>query len=322
MGYYEATTVQEAIRAWQRDALHHISVVARHGLGIDIEMADDRWIESGKEPGYFTKRGQRDRIVFIPYATDKIVRKLGEVNPVGEQKNELLVVDEAGPNDYDSEETLSWRRGTSLNLVETTSETHGWSALVKLGFEAGSQNNKITGGIELGTHGDYSKSKAEDKGQSLDASHSTTIKLPKGEMARLLQTVRTGRAEVEVEDLIVLRLGFKVGDYKKRVGPNRSRLDHHAGYRGINTSKSRWHWDCPDTNDFRTMVEGNNPRYPNVPGDWSEWQWKSINWLLDEGNRTLRVRSKAIFDQGVWGNSRVQRLDDDDHVLSEEDAIG
>ena len=43
-----------------------------------------------------------------------------------------------------------------------------------------------------------------------------------------------------------------------------------------------------------------------------------LAWLLNEDNRTIVVRSKALFKQGVWGNAKVQRLGDDGQVYEEE----
>ena len=36
-----------------------------------------------------------------------------------------------------------------------------------------------------------------------------------------------------------------------------------------------------------------------------------LAWLLNEDNRTIVVRSKALFKQGIWGNAQVQRIDVD-----------
>ena len=43
-------------------------------------------------------------------------------------------------------------------------------------------------------------------------------------------------------------------------------------------------------------------------------------WLMKEDNRTIKVTSKAIFKQGIWGNAKVQRLGVDGKLYEEEDA--
>ena len=106
---------------------------------------------------------------------------MGEARPRGELKNELAVVDDSGPNDYDSEETLSWTRGKSMSLVDTESATHGWGVTITQGYEIGGEaaGGKYIGGIELAANGEYSKGKAEENADSWDVTKSTKIDLPK-----------------------------------------------------------------------------------------------------------------------------------------------
>ena len=72
-----------------------------------------------------------------------------------------------------------------------------------------------------------------------------------------------------------------------------------------------------------TMGEGVNPRYPGIRGrnlHATREIGDDLRWLLNEANRTIVVRSKASFKQGVWGNAKVQRLDTDGGVADERDA--
>ena len=323
---YEARTIPEAVRKWQRDALTHISVLSLE-LGIPFERGNARWIESNNTVGSYG-RGDRDRVEFKPYRAAKIKRTLGDARPRGTMTNELAIVDNVGPHDFDSEETLSWSRQTSRELSEVESATHGWSATVSLGFEAGTETNKVVGGIELGAFGEYSKERVEAKATSIEAGHSTKINLTAGEMARIIQTVRSGEVEIDVEDLIVLELGWRVADWKRTFKPY---LHSHAGYAMARNSRgggtrSRWHWDCLDADDLRTAFVGTNPRYPALthPGhgwgapfaDWGGVR-DSYRWLMDESHRTVRVKSKAIFKQGIWSDARAQRLNAAGEVIED-----
>ena len=317
---YEGRTIAEAGRQWQNDAKWRVEQIARY-LGIDMDLGNRRWHEDGGTPGLFLKQKSRDIIAFSPLKTFKIRREMGDPRPVGEQRNVLAVVDDAGPNDFPTVETLGWTRATSLELSEVNSMTHGWSVTVSAGFEVGgdAQGGKVTGGIEIGAHGDYSKETAESKSESVEASHSTEVELAVGEMARIVQTVRTGEVEIDVVDRIVLDLGWRIKDWMR---PNNDLLKNHAGYAKDHT-KSRWHWDCPDAFDLATMAEGVNPRYPGLRGRnlmVTREIGDDLEWLLDEDNRTIVVRSKALFKQGVWANAKVQRLNPNGEVLAETDA--
>ena len=317
---YEGRTLDEAGRKWQNDAKWRVEQIARY-LGIDMDLGNREWYEDGGQAGLFLKRKSRDIIAFKPLATQKIRRVMGDARPVGEQKNELAVVDDAGPNDFDTVETLGWSRSQSLELSEVNSMTHGWSVTVSAGFEVGgdAQGGKVMGGIEIGAHGEYSKEKAESKSTSVEASHTTEVALKAGEMARILQTIRAGEVEIDVTDKIVLELGWRIKDWKHR---NNRYLNDHDGYAKDHT-KSRWHWDCTDTFDFLTMAEGGNPRYPGLRGkDLRKTReiGDDIAWLLNEDNRTIVVRSKALFKQGIWGNAKVQKLNVEGDVSEEKDV--
>ena len=284
-----------------------------------MALGNRNWYEDGGTPGLFHKKNERDKIAFIPLKTAKIRRVMGDARPVGEQKNVLAVVDDAGPNDFPTVETLGWSRSTSLELSDVNSMTHGWSVTVSAGFEVGgdAQGGKVVGGLEIGAHGEYSKERAESKSESVEATHTTQVELAAGEMARILQTVRTGEVEIDVTDYIVLGLGWRIKDWKT---PNNNLLKDHAGYAKDHT-KSRWHWECTDAFDLATMGEGNNPRYPGLRGRnlmATREIGDDLAWLLNEDNRTIVVRSKALFKQGVWGNAKVQRLGDDGQVHEEE----
>ena len=260
---YEGRTIAEAGRKWQNDAKWRVEQIARY-LGIDMDLQNRRWYEDGGTPGLFYKHSSRDTIAFSPLNTAKIRRDMGDARPVGEQNNLLAVVDDAGPNDFPTVETLGWSRSTSLELSDVTSMTHGWSVTVSAGFEVGgdAQGGKVMGGLEIGEYGEYSKERAESKAESVEATHTTQVELAAGEVARILQTVRTGEVEIDVTDYIVLELGWRIKDWKT---PNNALLKDHAGYVKDHT-KSRWHWDCPDAIDLITMAEGSNPRYPGLRG--------------------------------------------------------
>ena len=317
---YSARTIAEAVRRWQHDALPHVSALSRE-LGIDFNLSNRNWDEDGREPGLFHKNGERDTVAFIPYGTDRIKREIGDIRPVGNPETKLAVVDTAGPNDFDTVESLSWERGTSLDIQESTSETYGWSVTVTAGFEVGGDaaGGKVIGGLELGTSGEYSKERVRGSGESWGVTHTTQVDLPKGQIAKLMQTVRVGPVEIDVEDRIVLKLGWRVADWRK---PNNDLLKDHAGFAAKGRSKSRWHWDCPDTQDFRLAMDGANPRYPRIPrGYGGRGNVRShVEWLMNEGNRTIVVKSKAHAEQGVFGDARVVRLGLDGRVLSEEIA--
>ena len=211
------------------------------------------------------RASSRDTIEFKPYKTTRIRRKLGDIRPVGELKNELAVADESGPSDFDTVETLEWAVGTNRSIVDTDSMTHGWSVTVTQGYEIGGDaaGGKYVGGIELGAHGDYSKETAKGLESSVGATKSTQVELPAGQIARIVQTVQSGEVEVDVEDFIVLELGWRVRDWKV---PNNTLLKNHSGFGGKERSKSRWHWDCLDAYDLLTLGEGTNPRYPGARG--------------------------------------------------------
>ena len=122
------------------------------------------------------------------------------------------------------------------------------------GFEIGgdAQGGKVIGGLEIGAHGEYGKERAENKSEGIGAQHTTQVELAEGEMARILQTVRTGEVEIDVTDYIVLELGWRIKDWMKT---NNDLLKDHAGYVKDHT-KSRWHWECTDAFDLTTMGEG------------------------------------------------------------------
>ena len=142
---YEGRTIAEAGRQWQNDAKWRVEQIARY-LGIDMDLGNRRWHEDGGTPGLFLKQKSRDIIAFSPLKTFKIRREMGDPRPVGEQRNVLAVVDDAGPNDFPTVETLGWTRATSLELSEVNSMTHGWSVTVSAGFEVGgdAQGGKAT----------------------------------------------------------------------------------------------------------------------------------------------------------------------------------
>ena len=54
------------------------------------------------------------------------------------------------------------------------------------------------------------------------------------------------------------------------------------------------------------------PRFPRTRGDRP--------WLMSEGERTIHVKSKAIYKQGIWGNGRVQRIGVDGKLYKEAEA--
>ena len=317
---YEAPTIAEAARRWHVDALPRVSALAR-AFGVPFELGNHRWHEHSSIPGEFFKDKSRDRVAFHTVRTEKIRRIIHDIIPDGELKNELAVADEAGPNDYDTVERLGWARGTTANHTDTNSQTHGWSVVVSAGFEVGgdAQGGKVIGGLEIGAHGDYSKETAEDKGKSIEAHKETEVALPKGQVARLMQTVRTGRGIAKVEDRIVLELGWRVADWKS---PTNDNLKNHSGFARKGNSKSRWHWDCTDTDDLRTLGDGNNPRYPGLKGrvrDRGDVR-QHLEWLMNEGNRTILVKSDAIFDMSVFGSGRVLRIDEHDTVVEDRPA--
>ena len=167
---YEGRTIAEAGRQWQNDAKWRVEQIARY-LGIDMALGNRNWYEDGGVPGLFHKKNERDKIAFYPLKTAKIRRVMGDARPVGEQKNVLAVVDDAGPNDFPTVETLGWARSTSLELSDVNSMTHGWSITVSTGFEVGgdAQGGKVIGGLELGAYGEYSKERAESKAESVEA---------------------------------------------------------------------------------------------------------------------------------------------------------
>ena len=216
-------------------------------------------------------------------------------------EEELAVVDQAGPNDYDTVEELAFSRGETREVTDVNSKTEGWSITVITGFEIGgdAQGGKIIGGLEVGAHGDYTVEKIRTKSSTIGAEHETEVLVPRGEIAELVQTVRTGEVEMDVEDLIVLKLGWKIADWKKR---NNSYLNDHAGWAKKGKSKSRWHWDCLDTYDFISAMEGNNPRYPNLTSSFARQSSikPHVDWLKAENNRLIRVRSTVTYKNGIW----------------------
>lgn len=314
---YEGRTMDEAVRKWQKDALPHVEELSRI-MGITLDTKKE-WIETGHTKGMYYRKGERDKIKFIPGKTEKVRRTIGEIAPAGERKQELALVDDVGPNDFDSQESLSWTRGKSLELSKAESETLGWSVTVTQGIEIGGEaaGVKYIAGLEIGSSGDYTKEKAEAKQDSWDATHTTTIELPKGNIARLVQLVETGPVAVEIEDFITLSLGWKVLDYKHRTN------DYLKGHEVKNSStRTRCHWDCVDTYDLLSMMEGINPRYPNISPKHSlpYKAKKHFNWLLNEKNRVIHVKSKATFNQGIWGNAKVQLLGVDGELYDESNA--
>lgn len=314
---YSAPSLPEAARKWQRDALPRIQILAR-ALGIDAAPPTSdsgKWIENGNRQGLFYYKGERDTVKFCPVRTAKIRRKMGEIRQAGEQKSELAVVDEAGPSDFDTTETLSWSRGTQREIAETKSETYGWGITLYQGWEAGgeAQGGKALGGIEISASGEYSKERATSSGEEWGVEHSTEVAIPKGCVARLMQTVKTGPAEQDVEDRIVLELGWRYADWKHR---RNKYLNGHVGYAPKGKSKSRWHWDCLDTGDLSSaMLAGGvaNPRYPGIPSTGmplSPKEREALEWLLKEENRTVVVKSTVTYKVGIWGASRVIQVDE------------
>lgn len=321
---YKGRTIEEAVRKWQNDALHHVSVVSA-GLGIDFNLGNKEWTEQGNQAGLFHKSHERDTIEFKGPRTEKVNRKIGDVRPTGDRKNELIVVDQVGPNDYDAVQELSSKIGETTEISHVKSETHGWSITVTAGFEIGgdAQGGKVIGGLELGASGNYSKETADAVAKSIESSRETEVLLPRSEIAEMVQTLQTGEAEADVQDFIVLELGWRVRDWKK---VNNAMLKDHSGFGGKERSKSRWHWDCLDTIDFITGMEGVNPRYPGLKYPNGRWgspfrDWgavrDSISWLSDEKNRTVLVESKAIFKKGVWGTSLVRCIGRDGKLYAE-----
>lgn len=301
---YQSRTLAESGRLWWHDMLYDISFIAGY-LGIPFEQSNKQWIESSHTPGDFYKKHSRDGIVFKPLIAEKIKRSIGDPKPVGTQKNELCLADVIDNSNGTSpiHASLNWSKRDSMTLENVTSETHGWSACVSIGFEAGTDNAKVIGSLSLTASGEYSKSKAESKTTEIEGGGSIEVDVDQGKIAKLIQTVRSGECEVDVVDEIVLGLGWRVRDYKKR---NNKMLEGHAGYarKGHN---ERWHWDCIDSNDFRTMIEGTNPRYPNVDSKiLNDKCYYQINRLLDEKRRTIIVKSKAIFKRGLWGNAKIE----------------
>ena len=82
---YEGRTIEEAGRKWQNDAKWRVEQIARY-LGIDMDLNNRRWYESGGTVGLFYKHSSRDTISFVPLQTAKIRRDMGDARPVGEQK--------------------------------------------------------------------------------------------------------------------------------------------------------------------------------------------------------------------------------------------
>jgi hypothetical protein len=69
-------------------------------------------------------------------------------------------------------------------------------------------------------------------------------------------------------------------------------------------------------------MEGINPRYPEINTDISSSQDSPdiqpyYDWFKNERNRTLVVRSKVLYDKGVWDNARVQRIGEGGELYSE-----
>ena len=312
---YEGRTNEEAARKWRWMALGHVQAVASE-LGIDVDWGNSRWVEDSRQFGLYHKHSSRDKIEFHELVTDKIVRTIGDIVPVGEPETKLAVVQTVGPNDYDAESELTWNYGNSLSIGDVTSSTHGWSVTVTQGYEIGGDaaGGKYIGGLELGAHGEYSKERAEDKSVEIGAGGGQKIMLPAGEVAQLIQIVRVGPVEIDVEDNAIFRLGWRFRDWKNR---KNDLLKDHAGYGGKEHSKSRWHWDCTDTNDFILMAEGHNPRYPNVRPGALNSRSRNVEWLKNEANRTMRVRSKVHAEQGVWGEAKIIRIRSDGTTTEE-----
>ena len=323
---YTGRTTEAAVRKWQRDALNGPLITLSRVLGIDLNKYSDlrKWYPEARTEGAWSRERERDRIIFVhPTPVVKIVRRIHDIIPDGKLNNDLAIADTAGPNDYDSEETLSWSIGTSARLTHTTSTTHGWSITTKLGFEAGTENNKVTGGLELGAFGEYSQGRAEDKEKSLGSSKSTKIGLPAGDIARLMQTVQSGKGIAKVEDRIILDIQFEVWDYKKRIRGIEGRLKGHAGYRGTG-HKRRVHWTCIGAEDLRSTFTGTNHRHPSLRGrnfyrDQS-WVRRAVDWMMNEDNRTIKVKSEAHFDVSIFSNSRVVRLGTDGELLEDREV--
>ena len=303
---YEARTIEAAARKWQLTALWNIAHIAR-ALGIDFNVPNTNWTEDARTAGLWHKSNERDTVQFIPAGTDRIIRKIGDARPTGELETKLAVVNTYGPNDYPSNPCPAWNLGESLNIEDSTSMVHGWSVTLTQGLEIGGEaaGVKSVSGLELGTHGEYSKGRVEGKDASIDAGSSLPFELPPGEIARAIQTVRVGPVEIDVEDKVVLRIGFKVADWRK---PNNDLLKNHVGFAAKGRSKSRWHWDVPDTEDLRSLFEYENRRYPNVKrGSLEKVRWRA-EWLLDEANRTIRIPSVVKAERGIWGEGKVERI--------------
>ena len=312
---YTGRTTVEAVRKWQRDAIPHVAAIAR-AFGVGFELGNKDWYEDGDRSGEWHKHHSRDLIRFIEPATDRIIRKIGDAVPVGAPEPKLVVVQTHGPYPYDSDVALTWNYGTSLSIQDSTSQTHGWSVTLTQGLEVGGEatGGKYIAGLELGSHGEYSKGKVEDRKSDIGTGGSQSIRLPAGEVVRMLQTISITPVEIEVTDRAIIRLGWKIADWKERKNHN---LSGHVGT-SRRSNKTRWHWDCLNTDDFRTMMHGDNPRYPKSQG-WSPYQWDSVaphyEWLMDEANRTMLVESVVKADQGVWGEGGGQRLDSSGQII-------
>ena len=301
---YSAPTIQEAGRQCWQALIPDIAFISRY-LGIPIDEKND-WHESSSQVGYFNNHHERDTIEFHPLTTSKIKRTLGTIRPVGIQNKELALVQTIDNSNGESPltATLEWNKSEQLTIESVTSETHGWSICVTAGFEAGNENAKFIGSLSLTASGEYSKSKAESKSSTIEGGGSIQVNVPPGKTTRLIQSVQSGEVEMDVTDEIILDLGFRVSDWKKRTN---DQLNGHAGYARKGHSRSRWHWDCLSTDDFRTMMEGQNPRYPSLDAKYlNEKCFFQINRLLDETKRTIIVKSKAKFKRGIWGDARVE----------------
>lgn len=301
---FSAHTIAEAGRMYWQSIIPDIAFISRY-LGIPIAPKND-WHESSSEIGHFNNQGERDVIEFKPLQAIKIKRTLGEIRPVGEQRNELALVDCIDNSNGKTPITasLDWKKREALTLESVTSETHGWSSTVSIGFEAGNENAKVIGELSLSAYGEYSKSKAQSKTSEIEGGGSIQVEVPAGQITRLIQTVRSGEVEIDVTDEIIIDLGFRVADWKKRTN---GMLNGHSGYAHKGHSRSRWHWDCTSADDLRTMIGGANPRYPNVDSHiLLDKCYFQLERLLDESNRTIIVKSKARFKRGLWGDAKAE----------------
>ena len=300
---YRGRTVDECYRAWQKDALPHITRLSQY-LGIPLMGPHHGWRPDNPPKNSWWRRGQRDRIHFGNTKVIKIERKSGSPVPSGEMKKELVLV-----GSWDNEHNLieevivKWERGTSREFLEAKSELYGWSITTSVSGSVGSNEaNKVEFGFEVSAHGEYAKETATTDSVSDVVSLETKYSVPDGKVLEVVQEIESGEIEVPYTDKLVFDIDFFVVDWKRL---KNSRLYSHSGYGKWGRTKSRKLWHCTSANDLDLMLRGKNARYPNqsisIYNTSGRWLKNSINWLMNEENRTMIVESKAIYKQGYWG---------------------